>query len=124
MRSLEQKSLVSADASTTQDGAPVDARYVWQASVQGVFTGSPVGTLKLQASNDVAAAGDQSPFTPTNWTTVAQVSVSGSGTYYVFDLEAATTRRVVGVCYSWIRVEYTATSGSGTVTAVLKTNGS
>lgn len=69
-------------------------------SISCVFTGSPVGTLKIQVSNDTEDA-------PTNWDDLDDSSVSisaaGSETYIVAEVE-----------YSFIKLVYTRSSGSGT----------
>jgi hypothetical protein len=80
-------------------------------SVQASFTGSPVGTMQLQFSNDVLASSAQSP---TNWTPIPKTiaSINGAGTYGVnYDLPG----------FTWIQLTYTPISGSGTMYANLNT---
>ena len=73
-------------------------------SIQAVITGTPVGTLKLQASNDDTAS------TPTNWSDVggSTVAVNGAGSV-MWDYNNPN--------YNHVRMVYTATSSSGTLNA-------
>lgn len=75
-------------------------------AMQAIWTGSPVGTLAIQGSNDyVATAADV-----VNWSTLSntQVTVNGAGNF----LWNATEMGMY-----WVRLVYTFTSGSGTLTA-------
>lgn len=82
-------------------------------AIQAEITGAPVGTLKLQGSCD---PGSPSPLNPHNgvgvihWTDIAdsQQAVTGAGSVvWNFD----------GAFYKWVRIVYTATSGTGNITA-------
>jgi len=108
------------------DGAPVAANmasninmkpfylgHICNFSVQLVFTGAPVGQFKLQLSNDPgqpSAAGDSQKYVGVdNWTDIAgsQQAISAAGNHaYQFE----------NAGFTWCRVVYTATSGSGTIT--------
>lgn len=82
--------------------------------IQVVFTGTPTGTFKLQASADNSAtmtAAGQVPYSPTNWTDVLNSSqaVSSAGTI-MWNVEWAS--------YNFVRIVYTDGSG-GTSTAVI-----
>lgn len=80
-------------------------------SVQVSYTGSPVGTIQLQASNDVLTSSADSP---TNWTPIPQsiATVNGAGNYMLnYDLPA----------FTWIQLVYTFTSGDGEMYANLNT---
>ena len=80
-------------------------------SVQASFTGSPVGVVELEASNDVVASSAQNP---TNWTIIPKTvtNITEAGTYMVnYDLPG----------FTWIRLVYTPTSGTGTMYANLNT---
>lgn len=96
--------LNGVDASTNQTSGSIKASLTVLASVQAVVSGTAVGTLKLQASNDITNA--------TNWSDVpsASVAISGAGTYLIPKTE---------LCHSFIRVVYTSTSGVGTLSATL-----
>jgi hypothetical protein len=83
-------------------------------NIQLVYTGTPTGSFKLQASSDNSAtmtAAGQFPYVPTNWTDIPSssqaVTTSGSVMY-----------NVEWAGYNFVRVVYTDTSG-GTSTAVI-----
>lgn len=79
-------------------------------SIQAVFSGSPVGTVKLQVSNDL---GGDTPVV--NWNDVASsnFAVSGAG---VFDWNVSPFH------FRWISVAYVSTSGTGSCTCVFNRN--
>jgi hypothetical protein len=87
-------------------------------SIQVVFTGTPNGTFKLQASADPVTAAGQVfgangavTYTPTNWSDVSlsPVIVSAAGNYMW---------NVIDTMYNYVRLVYTDASG-GVSTAVL-----
>jgi hypothetical protein len=83
-------------------------------NIQIVFTGTPTGSFKLQASSDNSAtmtAAGQFPYQPVNWTDVpdSSTAVSAAGSV-MWNIEWAS--------YNFVRVVYTDTSG-GTSTAVI-----
>lgn len=88
--------------------------HVAMAGFQFVVTGTPVGTLKLQVSCDEGAVNSQSIVNQTarvtNWTDLAgaSVAVSAAGTYVL---------NIVDPGYHWVRVVYTASSGTGSLTS-------
>lgn len=77
-------------------------------SIQNVFSGSPVGSIKLQSSNDQVTTEDLI----TNWYDVEDstkvVNGSGIGNYNIHDF-----------AFKWIRIKYTATSGTGNITSII-----
>ena len=106
MRSFNEPIINGADASVNQNSQIVDARNLHLASVHVSMTGTAAGTVKLQASNDEPTTG----LPPSNFVDIsgATVSVSAAGQFLIPKLD---------VCYNYIRAVYTATSGTGTVTA-------
>jgi hypothetical protein len=81
-------------------------------SIQAVFTGSPNGVFKLQASNDmVSAVGDI-----VNWTDIASTSIA-------INSNGTAMWNIADVYYRWVRLVYTRTSGTGSCDAVLNARG-
>lgn len=78
-------------------------------ALQAITTSTAVGTLKLQAS-----AKSSEPTSAADWSDIADSSkaVSAAGTY---------AWSVSDAYYRWIRVVYTRTSGTGTITCYLST---
>lgn len=81
-------------------------------SIQAVFTGSPVGTLKLQISNDIVptptAGAANLASNVVNWTdyTGSSQSISAAGNFmWILDATG----------YRWLRLVYTFSSGTGTL---------
>jgi hypothetical protein len=64
-------------------------------------SGVTSGTMVIQASNDHPVA---SGATPTNWTQIATVTISGAGAFMI---------PTTAICYEYVRILYT---GSGTAT--------
>lgn len=108
MRSLRDTIISSGDASGNLISIALDSSYLFATSAQAVATGSPVGVLKLQFSNDHAFASPNNQ-TPTNWSDIpnATVSISAAGVFAIPRTE---------LCYQWIRAVYTFTSGTGAIT--------
>jgi hypothetical protein len=95
---------------TTITSQPQELTQMFGYSIQVVFTGTPTGTFKLQASSDPqgnlpGAAG------PTHWSDITgspyAVSAAGNYMWNVFD-----------VMYNYVRLVYTDASG-GASTAVI-----
>lgn len=99
--------------SLTSSSFPINQVYGW--SAQFVFTGSPVGTLKVQVSCDYNVAPNTTP-APTNWTDLADSSLSISAAGDI-------TYNVNLAFYNWIRFIYTRSSGSGTINGRLNLKG-
>lgn len=116
MRFINLQPIVAADITTDPVGAPMDASYLFYTSVQGIITGSsPVGTIKLQVSNDhIMASNLAADTTPTHWSDLATVAVNATGNFLIPKTD---------LCYQWIRVIYVKTSGTGTVTVNLQALG-
>lgn len=107
------------NASVNQQSIGIDLNYRYGVSIQVVITGNPIGTLSLQGSNDY---GTRNPNLPdigqgvVNWTDIdrSAIAVTGSGT---------AAWNFQGSFYKWVRMIYTATSGSGTLTARANSKG-
>lgn len=104
--------IIKLQSAASINSVAVLTENVLQCSVQFTGTGSVVGTLKLQASNDKVF----SPNAPVNWNDIpsATVSVSAAGSFLIPKTE---------LCYQYIRAVFTLSSGSGNMSAQLKTIG-
>lgn len=98
--------------------SPQELVQIFVYSIQAVISGTPTGSVYLQASADPLTNNQPPGPTPTNWTTVANSS---------FTVAAAGTVmwNVTDVGYNWVRVGYTDSSGGAstatmTVTANIK----
>lgn len=96
--------ITNGDMSGNLSSIPTNLDTSASYAIQAIFTGSPLGTLQLQGSND------NDDVTPTNWTTITDSiqSISAAGSYLV---------NVEFPVYCWVRLTYTRTSGSGTLNA-------
>lgn len=113
MRPNNIQLFAALDVTANQSSGAVPTENVLQCSVVAVLTGtSPTGTLKLQASNDAIFL----PNAPVNWVDIpsASASVTGTGTWIVPKTE---------VCYQYVRLVWVKSSGTGTITANIKTIG-
>jgi len=86
--------------------------HITNYAVQVVFTGSPVGVLKVQVSCDVGNPNAPFPHSDDsvqNWVDLsgATANISGAGTVLM---------NLVDAGYSWARLAYIHTSGSGSIT--------
>lgn len=115
MRVANENLVESGAASLGADWAsrPVWLGHIAQFAVQLVFTGTPDGSFKLQASNDVGhinAGGSVPQYAGVaNWTDVANstVLVTAAGDV-MWNVENAG--------YEWVRVVYVRTASTGSLT--------
>jgi len=92
---------------------PVWLGHICNYAIQLVFTGTPAGNFKLQASNDLGRQASGAPETDdgvVNWTDIAgsQQTISAAGDH-MWQVENAG--------YRWVRVVWTQTSSTGTLTS-------
>jgi len=93
---------------------PIYLGHIADFSIQLIFSGSPVGSFKLQASNDagrISANSEPNQYAAvTNWTDIlgSSQSITASGDH---------TWTGKGAGYLWVRVVYTRVSGTGTLTS-------
>lgn len=82
-----------------------------------VWTGSPVGTFQVQVSNSYSQDPSGAQLNAGSWNTLPTSSFSGT-----YPVPAGSSGfgflDVVGTEAAWIRLQYTATSGSGSLTVV------
>lgn len=121
MRPNNYTALNGLSAATVQNSLAIDGSQLYACSVQGILAGggSNVGTLKIQSSDDppyLCTVGTSGNLIPTNWNDIASASVTFSG-------NGSMTIPKTDLCYQWIRIVYTQTSGTGvnTITANVKT---
>lgn len=112
MKFANEKIISQADMSASFNSKAILLDQIYGFSFQAVFTGSPVGSFKLQASNDdVKNESDVS-----NWTDVADstaaVNAAGDLTY-----------NYEGCFFKWVRIVYTFSSGSGSCNVVYASKG-
>jgi len=91
---------------------PTNIDYLDNVGIQVVWTGTTVGVLEVYGSNDAANA--QQGKYPTNWSKFefgATINVDTTNSDLLIHMNQ--------VPYSWIALKYTATSGTGTMTAKL-----
>jgi hypothetical protein len=102
--------ITNGDMTTTINSSVTNLDEIVSYSVQAIFTGSPLGTLQLQGSNDVPIIDSA----VVNWTIITPSisAVSGAGSYLI---------NVEFPAYSWVRLQYVPTSGSGTLNARIDT---
>lgn len=119
-----QKQLLNAvDITTGPTGTTTAAMFLVNLpaafSFQTVLTGAPVGTLKLQMSNDVGtitSAADHTGLGVVNWTDItgSSFAVAAAGNW-------GWDYTVPG--FRWVRLVYTPTSGTGTISVTFQAKG-
>lgn len=116
MRNVNVVVLSGADTGSV-NGNAVDANQLISGSFQAVFgDATAAGTLKIQASNDVAPVQYTSPsgvgvFTPSNWADIPSASASVTA-------GASVIISLAQMNYRWVRAVYTRTSGGSTTVTV------
>lgn len=114
MRIGNDQIVIGTDLSANQTSEPIWLGHIALYSIQIFFTGTPGGNFKLQVSNDIgrpeAAKEEDRDFKIENWTDVADsaTTVSAAGDVF-YDVRDSAAR--------WVRVVWTQTSGSGTITS-------
>lgn len=88
-------------------------------SFQVIIAGTPIGTMKLQGSNDFGTNvlnGNNPTLGVTNWTDItgSSQSITGAGTGVY---------NAVNDLFRWIKVVYTAVSGSGSISVRVNAKG-
>lgn len=114
LRFTSSQIVTSGDMSTTEvDSIPVDMNQILNASIQAVYTGSPVGTLKLQFSDSLTLPCNSSSIVWNDYTGSSQsITVAGRFAYNLLDAG-----------YRCLRLVYVRTSGTGTLNATFSGKG-
>lgn len=118
MRLLNEKLIDDEDASADINSAPGLLASVFGYSIQITIDGTPAGTVKLQGSDDPVPDSqfNVKNYPVSNWTDIKNSSQAVTGAGYV-------VYNVADVAYNWVRVVYSASSGTGNMTALLNTKG-
>ena len=88
----------------------LDLQQIAGFSLQAIYTGTPTGTFTLECTNDSPISGT------TVWVTVAGSSFANSSAgSYMWNM--------INQFYNFIRVKYTFTSGTGTLSVILGREG-
>lgn len=116
--SIQLLTAQSMGASLASAGIFLANQYAY--SIQGVWSAgtSPVGTFKLQGSNDSGDIGSgQGVSQPTNWTDIADSAqaISGNTGSILYD--------VTQCSYRFVRLVYTRVSGTATLSATMQVKG-
>ncbi len=99
---------------------PISLKHVYGYSVTVSFptTGTPVGTFTLEACNDIESPNSQPYYSNlSNWVTVANSSTASSAAVAISPSTLSSiTWNYSNTMYRFLRVKYTRTSGSITLT--------
>lgn len=116
MRYGSAQLLTNSSMSTTVLSNGVDLQQEWIYAIQANWSGSAIGELKLQASNDnvvVGPTGTNPSVNVVNWATIAgtanSTSVQAGSSSFLWNVQYPG--------YRWVRVVFTASSGTGTLGA-------
>lgn len=91
-----------------------NTQYLDNVGIQGTFTGAPTGAFSVQISADHAEDANGNVTVTGNWVTLTlspAPTASGSGDSFYIDLNQLSA--------PWIRLVYTRTSGTGSLTAYI-----
>jgi hypothetical protein len=101
--------MTALDASTNKSSSVIPASFLTSGSVQASFSSNTLnGTITVQASNDpLAIVNSAGVITPVNWNTIGTANTITSG--------ATVMQNIDVMHYAWIRVLWTAGSGTGTL---------
>lgn len=107
--------LPSTSGATSFNSLGYALPQVFGCAIQAVITGTLVGSAKLQVSVDPNTLSDPTS-QPTNWTDYvgSAQTVSSAGTL---------VWNISDVWFNWVRIVYTATSGTGNISANINTKG-
>lgn len=117
--------VTNADMTTSKKsiGLEINQEFAW--SIQAVWTGAPTGLFSIEVSDDLVpvAPSATNPVGPdpaanvVNWSTYtgSTVTVAGTAGNWMWISQLGP--------YKWVRLSYTATSGTGTLNATFFAKG-
>lgn len=112
MKVVTDKIIESQNMANSFTSSHILLDQIYGYSLHAVYSGSPVGTFKLQVSNqDVQLRESVTEWTDLGSSSVS-VSASGSNMWNISD-----------AFYRWVRVVYTKTSGTGSCTITMTSKG-
>lgn len=125
MRTFNRTVATSVPLNANYNSTYVQLKNIYTYSIMAVITGTPTGTIQLQASNDpetndtqvnMSYGAGQNPTNPpavgpTNWATI-------TGSTFMLTMAGNEMWNVDGVGYNYVRLQYVDTSG-GTSTATM-----
>lgn len=105
----------------TVTSAPIVVDQIWGYAVQAFWTGTPAGTISLQASSESPPNQNQvsngGPDNITIWDTIANspVVIAGAPGSYMWNVTTAS--------YRYFQLVYVGTSGAGSLSAIVSLKG-
>lgn len=98
---------IPTDMSVAINSIPTNLDSIVSYSISAIFTGSPAGVLQLQLSDDVPIINIPDP---NSWSIITDSiqNIAAAG-HYSINVELP--------AYSWVRLQYIPSGGSGTLTA-------
>jgi len=112
--------VTNGDMSGNITSLPTNIEQISMASYDISWTGVPVGTFQVQVSNSYvpSAAPGNLPNNSGNWTTIPAADFQGN--YPVPAGSASNGALDVSITgFTWVRLVYTSTSGTGTLNVVV-----
>lgn len=101
----------AVDGSQNQTSSAMDAKNFVYMTVHNSSTSTAAGAVKVQGSNDLPTTGN-----PSNWVDIASQTVNVTAA-------SQTTIPTFIPNFMWVRLVYTFSSGTGTVTSQVKLTG-
>jgi hypothetical protein len=113
MKFTNEKIVSSQAMNVNFASIPILLDQLYGANLQAVYTGSPNGFFKLQASNDDVPLSNS----VSNWTDIV-------GSTQLISTSGSIMWNLNGAFYRWIRIVWTVTSGNGSCDVTIFGKGS
>lgn len=96
MPTVQKKIINAGDMSADIISSVIDLGGISLGSIQSVFTGSPIGSLFLEISNDIISLGSDPNTQVTNWNTYGTaLAVSAAGSF---------VSNISNMGYKWLQI--------------------